>query len=66
MANPVGKTQPTPAPVTFNVGLSGGQITALTALQTARATFESARIGIFVGEVNTLLAAIDTCLAACV
>ncbi len=66
MANPVGKTQPTPAPVTPNASLTTGQKTALNALQTARAAFESAGIGVYVAEVNTLLVAIDTCLAAMV
>jgi hypothetical protein len=64
MANQTGTTQPTPAPVTPNAALSTGQKAALTALQTARAAFESNGIAVFIGPVNTLLAAIDTCLVA--
>lgn len=66
MANPVGRTQPTPAPITPNAGLTTGQKAAITALQTARATFESTGNAVYIGEVNVLLAAIDTCLAAMV
>jgi hypothetical protein len=65
-ANPVGKRQLTPAPITPNVGLTSPQIAALNALQTARATFETANIGAHLAEVNVLLFAIDTCLLAMV
>lgn len=64
MANGFGFTQPTPAPVTLNAALTTGQKAALTALQTARATFESQGVAVFIAEVNTLLSAIDTCLVA--
>lgn len=63
MANPVGHTQPTPAPVTPNASLTSGQKIALNNLQNARAAFEAAGVAVYVAEVNTLLVAIDTCLA---
>lgn len=66
MSNPVGFIQPTPAPITPNSSLTTGQKAALNALQTARAAFESAGISVYIGEVNTLLVAVDTCLAAMV
>ena len=66
MANHTGLTQPTPAAITPNAALTTGQKTALTNLQMARATFETTNVGVYIGEVNTLLAAIDTCLAAMV
>lgn len=66
MAKPTGYTQPTPAPITPNAALTTGQKAALTTLQTARATFESTGNAVYIGEINTLLAAIDACLAAMV
>jgi hypothetical protein len=66
MANPTGQKQPTPAAITPNASLTTAQKNALNALQTARATFETANVAAHIGEVNTLLVAIDTCLAACV
>lgn len=65
-ALPTGQKQPTPAPITPNAGMTTAQKNALNALQTARATFESLNVASHIGEVNTLLVAIDTCLAACV
>lgn len=64
MPNPVGHTQPTPAPITPNAALTTAQKIALTALQTARANFEAAGVAVFIGEINTLLVAIDNCLAS--
>lgn len=66
MANVTGQTQPTPAPVTPNSGLTTGQKNALNALQTARAAFEAKGNAVYVGEVNTLLAQIDATLSAMV
>lgn len=66
MANPVGQKQPNPAPITPNASLTTAQKNALNALQTARQTFENSGISVYIAEANTLLAAIDTCLAAMV
>jgi hypothetical protein len=66
MANHTGVTQPTPAPVTPNASLTTAQKNALNALQTARAAYEAAGVAVFIGEVNTLLAAVDATLAAMV
>lgn len=65
-AHPSGQVQPTPAAITPNASLTTAQKNALNALQTARATFESNNIGVYLGDVNTLLLAVDTCLAAMV
>jgi hypothetical protein len=65
-AKPVGYIQPVPAPITPNAALASGQKTAITALQTARAAFTASGNATYVGEVNALLAAVDTFLAAMV
>lgn len=66
MANPTGQKQPTPTSITPNASLTTAQKNALNALQTARAAFENTGVSVYIGEVNTLLAAVDTCLAAMV
>lgn len=65
-ANPSGQKQPTPSPITPNASLTTAQKNAINALQTARATFEVTGNGVYLADVNTLLLAIDTCLAAMV
>jgi hypothetical protein len=65
-AKVVGNKQPTPAPITPNASLTTGQKAALNALQTARTTFENSGVSVYIGEVNVLLDAIDSCLAAMV